>query len=87
MTFSMRRIFVIGAMLIAFGGCGTAHYRNSLHPSYGQVEFDRDWYECRRENTYVDQWSNPAGSYTDLAVNEQLAGACLAARGWHSVKE
>jgi len=34
------------------GGCASpTGYRNALYSQYGQTDFDRDWYECRRENS------------------------------------
>ena len=78
------RVALFGA-LVLLTGC-TTHYRNSIHPSYGQTEFDRDWYECQRENSnpaaYVDQYSGSAGT----VVNFRMAQACMAARGWRPVR-
>src|SRR5207302_7547823 len=61
----------------------TTYYRNYLHP---EADFDRDWYECQRENSnpaaYVDQYSGSAGT----VVNFRMAQACMAARGWRPVR-
>ncbi len=51
-------------------GCTATHYRNWVHPEYGQTDFNRDWYECQQENS----------------LDYNLARACLAARGWRPVK-
>jgi hypothetical protein len=80
------RLLAIGGVWMLMAGC-TTHYRNSLNPSYGQAEFDRDLYECRRENTFPR--ATRLGSYSDatMEVNEDMAKACLAARGWRPVTE
>jgi hypothetical protein len=77
----MGRLFAVGGVLMLLTGCGPTHYRNYLHPSYGQTEFDRDWYECRKENVI--------GAYGigGMVVDENMAKSCLAARGWRQVKE
>jgi hypothetical protein len=71
-------------MLLA--ACST-HYRNFEHPNYGQTEFDRDWYQCQRENSapsaYVNQYYGAAGT----TVNYNMAQQCIAARGWRPAKE
>ena len=81
-------------VLVLFAGCATTtttYYRNALHPEYGQVQYDRDVYECRRENTgpvtssYAYGYARVAGSDSRLEVNEEMARQCLAARGWRAV--
>jgi hypothetical protein len=85
-------VAILGTTLPLVTGCGTsARYLNAVHPQYGQTEFDRDWYECRRENTgpvssgYVYGYAQVAGSDSRLVVNEEMARQCLAARGWRPV--
>jgi len=66
-------ILLIG--LVA-GGCAT-HYRNAVHPSYGQVDFGRDKYDCDRESDY--------GKYSVMFrewEKSARASQCLRARGW-----
>ena len=81
---------IIGSILMFAMGCATVtHYRNTAHPEYGQTEFDRDWYECRRENTSpkVNSVVVPnLGTYdAGMVVDENMARSCLAARGWRPV--
>jgi hypothetical protein len=40
----------LGALILLAGCSTTTHFHNRLHPEYGQTDFDRDWYECQREN-------------------------------------
>ncbi len=88
-----RRLPIAACVLVLFAGCGTTttYYRNTLHPEYGQVQYDRDVYECRRENTgpvtssYAYGYARVAGSDSRLEVNEEMARQCLAARGWRAV--
>jgi hypothetical protein len=70
--------------------CATStRYLNAVHPQYGQTEFDRDRYECRRENTRpkVSSVVVPnVGTYdAGMVVDEDMARSCLAARGWRPV--
>ena len=74
-------------LLTALSGCSTTmHYRNSANPAWGQVEFDRDWYACRRENMRPRSvhYGSQYGTYSDatLEVDEAMARSCMAARGW-----
>src|SRR3989442_8232578 len=81
---------ITGSILIFAMGCATVtHYRNTAHPEYGQTEFDRDWYECRRENTRPKVSSVVVpnlGTYdAEMVVDEDMARSCFAARGWRPV--
>jgi len=75
-----RLLILLGVLLLLIG-C-TTRYRNSVNPSYGQVEFDRDWYECRRENTHPRATKFGAWADATMEVDYDGARACLAARGW-----
>jgi hypothetical protein len=84
--------FVIGGVLILLVSCGgPSHDRTALNPSAGQAQYERDSYECRRENTTPEGSSVGAGAYSaqsaGMEVEEQMARQCLAARGWREVKE
>lgn len=82
-------------LAVTFTGCGAVHYRNALNPSAGQVEFDRDWYACRQENTSrkttldkpLPSPSAPYAYKSRLVVDEDMARQCMAARGWQPVSE
>ena len=83
-------IAITGSILVLVTGCSTVtHYRNAAHPEYGQTEFDRDWYECRRENTRPKVSSVVVpniGTYdAGMIVDEDMARSCFAARGWRPV--
>ncbi len=84
LTTRLSALFGVVALLT---GCATTtHYRNAVHPQYGQTEFDRDWYGCRRENTRPKVSSviiPKLGTYdAEMVVDEDMARSCLAARGW-----
>jgi hypothetical protein len=90
----MTRALMVTGAVVLLCACATTpptRYRNALHREYGQADFDRDWYECRRENTapvsssYAYGYAKIAGSDSHLAVNEEMAHSCLAARGWQPV--
>src|SRR3989442_16020466 len=63
-------------VLVLFAGCATTtttYYRNALHPEYGQVQYDRDVYECRRENT-GPVTSSYAYGYARVGVRQPPGG-------------
>ena len=86
---SMTRLVLVCVALVVLVGCSTTRYRNSIHPEYGQADFDRDWYQCRRENTRpkVSSVVVPnVGTYdAGMVVDEDMASSCFAARGWRPV--
>jgi hypothetical protein len=59
------------------------HYRNSLHPEYHQVEFDRDKYECQKENEHPATTIFGNAAVSGTVINQNMVQSCLAARGWH----
>lgn len=72
--------------LAAFVGTACAsppvRYANVTNPHYGQVEFDRDWYECQRENTHVGTYVNRYYGTSGPEVDYTMVRACMRARGW-----
>jgi hypothetical protein len=68
----------------ALVGCST-RYVNALHPEYGQAAYDRDWYECKRENTHSATYVNPYYGSSGPEVDFSMAQSCMRARGWQPV--
>lgn len=80
----MRRI----ALLLVLGGCAPeppTYYVNVLGRG-GQVSFDADHYQCKRENTttkyaryggYADTWQS---------TDDDMVMSCLTALGWRRTK-
>ena len=77
---------ILCSLVALTAGCST-RYRNSLHPEYGQAEYDKDRYECRRENSHPA--ATVAGAYgsAGMVVDESMASQCFRARDWYPVKE
>jgi hypothetical protein len=71
------------ALLLHATSC-TQYHRNVVHPDYGPTEFDRDWYECRSENTHPTVTTGMYGGIpqSEVVVDEAKTKQCLAARGW-----
>ena len=90
----MGRLVATAGVIALLSGCGTVHYRNFTNPSYGQTEFDRDRYECRRENTAhaaaqaaADRAATTPSPYivstSTMGIHlNNLVEQCMAARGW-----
>lgn len=76
----MRRVALL--LTLALAACGETHYRN-VNGSYGQLQFDRDKYQCTRENTHQGWYlmGDYAGTYSD--ADSDMVKACLRARGWY----
>src|SRR2546426_6271011 len=83
---TLWRLLAVCWTVLLLAGCST-RYQNSRNPSYGQAEFDRDVYQCRRENTFPRATRYGAWSDATMEVNEDMAKACLAARGWRPASE
>ena len=81
----MKWILVAG---LALGGCETiSHYRNAQHPSYAQAEYDRDKYECQRENQHQVVLAMGGIAQANNVVDDDMAAACMRARGWRKVSK
>lgn len=78
----------VAISLLVSGCAGTpAHYRNAIHPSYGQAEFDRDNYQCQRENQHQVVFAVGGMAQANDVVDDRMAAACLAALGWRKVQQ
>ena len=75
-----RREAVLSVVL-AVGAC-SQQFINSQHPEYTQADFDRDSYQCRRENTHQTFVMYRGTAIGGADVNESMAAACMQARGW-----
>ena len=85
----MNRAFRVAALIavLSTDGCGPTWYINQGNPSAGQVEFDKDWYECRRENIRPSALRYGSYASAEMVVDEQMAKQCMAARGWRPGKK
>jgi hypothetical protein len=98
----MRAIITAAAIAALLCGCADAgHFRNIENTGAGQTDFDRDHYECQRENAVpapgVDVDTDNArvagiglaagliGAMAQAAANSAATRDCLAARGWQKV--
>jgi hypothetical protein len=77
-------VMVCVPTLLLLAGCGgpPMRWRNSQDSSYGQVQLDRDLYECQRENTKLTM---SGGGTSYWSVDLSMANQCMAARGWRRV--
>jgi hypothetical protein len=83
---TMRRVNLAAlTVMLVLSGCDTiTHYRNSTHPQFGQVDFDRDHYQCVRENSVrVVNVYNYGLTSASTEADDDMVQQCLAARGWH----
>jgi hypothetical protein len=76
------------SLALALAGCATtARYTNVLQPSYNQADFDQDDYECRRENQHQVVVAVGGIAQANNVVDDDMAAACMRARGWRQVAE
>jgi hypothetical protein len=73
------RCCILVGLLLA--GC-THRYQNALHPEYGPTDYDRDWYECRREAFHPRPSAAAVGGPMVAYQEYPMAVACMRARGW-----
>ena len=85
--------YVLALLALALLGCAGPQYthwesRNFPSPITREqsAQFDRDKYECWRENTYSSAYANRYYGTSGTEVNEELALACMNARGWYLAK-
>lgn len=80
----MRKAILWAGLVLVLDACAETQvsYRNSANPNYGQTEFDRDLYQCRRENTHHVTMTMFGQVNSGPSVNEDMAAACMQARGW-----
>ena len=80
----MRKAILWAGLALALVACAETQvsYQNSANPNYGQAEFDRDLYQCRRENTHHVAITMFGQYSSGPSVNEEMAAACMRARGW-----
>jgi hypothetical protein len=74
----MKRYVLVGLLL---AGC-SQRYQNTVHPEYAQTDYDRDWYECQRENFHPQTRTASLGGPTVAYRQYPMAVACMRARGW-----
>ena len=78
----------LSAITLLVSGCAgtTTHYRNAVHPSYGQAEFDRDNYKCQRENQHQVVFAMGGMAQANDVVDDRMAAMCFAALGWRKIE-
>ena len=64
-------------VISTLSACGSTSYYNSLNPSAGQAELNRDSYECEQENRYKKEGKN------STFLDKRRYRKCLHARGWN----
>jgi hypothetical protein len=82
MTKSMRLLFA-GAVL---AGCSTTTHYHFTRPNTDQQTYDRDSYQCQRENMTTNVEINEVFSDTTVSqsreVNQPMWLQCMKARGY-----
>ena len=74
------RVAVV-VVLAILGGCASDHYQNSIHPNYGNTEYDADVAQCRKENSTTTT-TQGYDLQIHVDVDEAKAASCMTARGW-----
>jgi hypothetical protein len=80
---------ILSLAFLVLCACGTptpAKWRNFQQPSHGQLEFDRDHYQCERENT--NRATRVVGGVVsaEMETNLEMVDSCMRARGWRKVE-
>ncbi len=91
----LRRLLSLGALVllvIAASACARERtpdrqwYKPTAH--YTQADFDRDDYQCRRENLVTSYSSTrvlgTVHNIPDTEIDRDMYARCMNARGWQS---
>jgi hypothetical protein len=68
-------------MAVTLSACAANHYQNSVHPNYGDAEYNADLAQCRKENSTITTIQG-YDLQTHIDVDEAKAASCMTARGW-----
>ena len=82
----LLKLLLVLCVMLATSACGSdpVSYRNVQYPNYGQAEFDRDSYQCDRENTHVVAGTMGRMVYSEPQTDTGMAARCMQARGWQA---
>lgn len=74
-------------LVSAVAGCSdtVGPFRNVNASLDNQATFDRDFYQCKRENTHEEAGIVGYVAYEQPVVDEDMTLQCMSARGWHQV--
>jgi hypothetical protein len=77
------------ATALALGGCGshTVHYQNSLDPTLGQAQFDRDKYDCELNSERPPATEAERSTASVAVIDQTQVQSCLVGLGWHQVEK
>lgn len=78
---SNRNKAFVALALATLSACATVRYRNTIHPAYGDTEYNADWSLCRKENSHSET-TQGYDVQIHLIVDEPKARACMKERGW-----
>jgi hypothetical protein len=80
-----RVLMCVAVCLVALSGC-FSYYRNVRDPQATQADYDRDFFECKQENTEPSATVAGPLSGGGMKTDQRMVQSCMAARGWQRAK-
>jgi len=83
----LLKLFQVLGVGVAITSCESSvpvSYRNVQNPHYGQADFDREHYQCERENTHPVASTVFGKVVLDHEVDDDMVAKCMRARGWQA---
>lgn len=80
-------LFLLVCALMVTQGCARQLWRNPAYPAGSdQIPFDRDLYDCRRENSAQGVTIIGGTAISGMQENTSMVVQCMKARGWYRVE-
>jgi hypothetical protein len=89
----MMAVVAVMLALVLLVACGapTYHWESSKYrvpfTAEQHAQFERDRYECNRENTHPSAYANRYYGTSGAEVHYENAMSCMSARGWYYVRD
>lgn len=87
------RAVLLALSLVLLTACGAPKYTwesskyRAPYTAEQAAQFERDRYECNRENTHPSAYVNRYYGTSGAEVHYENAMSCMNARGWYYVRE
>ena len=79
-------VLLIGCAPSTYTTWESTKYPSPFSPEH-RAQFERDKYECERDNTFPSAYVNRYYGTSGMELNYNLAMGCMRSRGWYEVEK